>query len=79
VQAARAAIRACDLLLIAGTSLAVKPVADLPALALQRDAHIILVDQMPTPLDDLADIVIHADVVEALPALFSELRLGRSP
>jgi NAD-dependent deacetylase len=79
VQAARAAIRACDLLLIAGTSLAVKPVADLPALALQRDAHIILVDQMPTPLDDLADIVIHADVVEALPALFSELRRGRSP
>ncbi len=74
VQSARAAIRACDLLLIAGTSLTVAPAAGFPALALQSGARVVLVNQTPTHLDALADVVILGDVVEALPVLVNTLR-----
>ena len=74
MRAARASVQACDLLLIAGTSLVVQPAAEFPTLALQAGARIILVNQTATSLDDMADIVIRADVVEVLPALVRAVR-----
>jgi NAD-dependent deacetylase len=60
-------IRSCDLLLIAGSSLEVAPANDLPLLAKGVGAHLIIVNLSETYLDELADVVIHADVVDVLP------------
>jgi NAD-dependent deacetylase len=60
---------ACDVMLIAGTSLEVMPAADLPLLARRRGARLVLVNLSPTPLDAQMDVIIRADVVSALEAL----------
>ncbi len=62
-------IRKCDLVLIAGSSLEVVPVADLPAWAHRSGARLIIVNIQPTYLDSQADVVLHADVAEILPQI----------
>jgi NAD-dependent deacetylase len=66
---ARQAIEQCDLLLVAGTSLEVAPVCDLPVLAARRGAKIVIVNLDPTYLDAQADAVVCDDVATAVPAL----------
>lgn len=61
--------RQCDLMLVAGSSLEVLPVAGLPMQALDRGAHLIIVNNSPTYLNVRADLVILDDVAEALPAI----------
>lgn len=61
--------RECDLMLIAGSSLEVAPAGDLPLLAHEAGARLIIVNQTETHVDALADVVIHADVVDVLPQL----------
>ncbi len=63
----------CEVMLVIGTSLEVMPAADLPYLAQRRGARVILVNLMATAMDDLADVVIRADVVKGLKALWREL------
>jgi NAD-dependent deacetylase len=69
VNAARKQVRLADLMLVAGTSLEVVPAAELPLLALEAGARLIIVNREPTNLDSLADVVIHGDVVDVLPRL----------
>lgn len=64
----------CDLMLVVGSSLEVMPAADLPALAVRRGARLIIVNLGPTPYDHLADVVLHADVAEAMPQIVQGLR-----
>jgi len=59
----------CDLMLVAGSSLEVSPVNELPWQAKRQGARLIIVNLTPTYLDDLADVVIHADVIDILPQL----------
>ncbi|OQX65291.1 MAG: hypothetical protein B5M51_01145 [Anaerolinea sp. 4484_236] len=61
--------RNCDLMLVTGSSLEVLPVAGLPMQALDRGAHLIIVNQTPTYLSVRADIVILEDVARILPAI----------
>ncbi|MGC8838514.1 MAG: NAD-dependent protein deacylase [Anaerolineae bacterium] len=61
--------RACDLMLVAGTSLEVAPASDLPFIAQRRGVPVIVVNLDPTPLDPLAAVVLHANVALILPAL----------
>ncbi|GMQ77608.1 MAG: NAD-dependent protein deacylase Cob2 [Anaerolineae bacterium] len=61
--------RTCDLMLVVGSSLEVTPASQLPMLALENDARIIIINLEPTYLDSYADITFHADVVDVLPAL----------
>jgi NAD-dependent deacetylase len=61
--------RRCDLMLVAGSSLTVAPAADIPILAADRGAGLIIVNLEPTELDPRADVVIHGDVVEVLPRI----------
>lgn len=61
--------RRCDLMLVAGSSLEVAPAGDLPVLARDAGARLIIVNYEQTHADPLADVVIHADVVEILPQL----------
>jgi NAD-dependent deacetylase len=61
--------RLCDVMLAVGSSLEVAPAGDLPLLAKHSGARLIIVTLSETYLDYLADVVIHADVVEVLPQL----------
>lgn len=66
---AQRAARQCDLMVIAGSSLEVLPVARLPMQALDRGAHLIIINNTPTYLNVRADIVILDDVASTLPEI----------
>jgi NAD-dependent deacetylase len=65
--------RRCDLVLVAGSSLEVTPAADIPFLAIESNARGIIVNLQPTAFDLQADVVIHGDVTEVLPAIVAAL------
>ncbi|MGE3297788.1 MAG: NAD-dependent deacetylase [Porticoccaceae bacterium] len=64
-RAAQATL-ACDLFLVLGSSLVVHPAADFPARAKREGARLAIVNREPTPLDSLADLVMHAAIGTAL-------------
>jgi NAD-dependent deacetylase len=68
--------RQCDLMLVAGSSLEVLPVAGLPMQALDRGAHLVIVNNTPTYLNVRADVAILDDVAEALPAIAEQVIHG---
>lgn len=61
--------RSCDLMLVAGSSLEVAPAGDLPLLAKEQGARLVIVNYGVTCYDEMADVVIHADVADVLPRL----------
>lgn len=61
--------RQCDLMVVAGSSLEVLPVAGLPIQALDRGAHLIILNNTPTYLNVRADVNILEDVASILPAI----------
>lgn len=68
-QAAKDAIANCNLLLVAGSSLEVVPVAALPMQALENGASLILINHTPTYIDARAEVRLDSDVAEALPQI----------
>jgi NAD-dependent deacetylase len=68
------AARNCQLMLAIGTFLVVYPVAMLPTVALQSGAKLIIINQEPTPFDDEADIVFHAEAGETLTQLMNAMK-----
>ncbi|MBI5961742.1 MAG: NAD-dependent deacylase [Chloroflexi bacterium] len=66
---ARRESRLCDVMLVVGSSLEVYPAAELPLIAQQAGASLIFINLSETPVDSLAEIVIHEDVIEILPQL----------
>lgn len=60
-------VERCDVLLVVGSSLEVSPAADLPLYATAHGAHLVIVNLTPTPLDEMAEVVIHQDVAVVLP------------
>jgi NAD-dependent deacetylase len=67
-------VRRADLMIVAGSSLEVRPAADLPFLALESGARLVVVNLSATPADAHADVVLHADVADALPCIVEALR-----
>ncbi len=63
---ALAEARSCDFFLVVGSSLVVQPAASLPMMAKQNGARLVIVNRDPTPLDPLADLVIHSAASEVL-------------
>ena len=61
VSRAVRAIRACDLLVVVGSSLVVYPAAGLVQYR-KKDAKFVIVNYDPTPYDAYADLVIHEDI-----------------
>jgi NAD-dependent deacetylase len=61
--------RTCDLMLVAGSYLEVVPAANLPFVASSLGAKLIIVNYQRTAADGRADIVIHEDVADILPAI----------
>jgi NAD-dependent deacetylase len=70
---AQNASECCDLMLIAGTSLEVMPVAGLPTRAVERGARLIIINQSETYIDPRADVLIRGDVAEYIPKIASLL------
>lgn len=62
-----------DVMLIAGSSLTVTPAAYIPLEAHEAGARIILINQTPTFLDEVAAIRLPLDVAEALPAIVQQV------
>jgi NAD-dependent deacetylase len=73
---AQHACRACDLMMVAGSSLEVLPVAGLPMQALDRGAHLIILNNSSTYLDVRADSVLQGDVADMLPAIAEQVFYG---
>jgi NAD-dependent deacetylase len=73
VQEAFALAREADVMLVVGSSLVVRPAADIPVAAARSGAHLIVVNAEPTPLDSLAEVVIHGRSGEVLPEIVSLL------
>ena len=68
--------RQCDLMLVAGSSLEVLPVAGLPMQALDRGAHLIIINNTPTYLNVRADVAILEDVAVIIPAIVERVLNG---
>lgn len=63
---AEIAAKNCDLFLVLGSSLVVYPAAQLPVIAKDNNALLVIINIDPTPLDDIADIVINNSVSTVL-------------
>ncbi|MDQ0301210.1 NAD-dependent deacetylase [Ancylobacter polymorphus] len=59
---AKALSAACDVFLVLGSSLVVWPAAGFPVQAKRAGARLVIINREPTELDDLADLVIRADI-----------------
>lgn len=70
---AEQASRDCDLMIVAGSSLEVLPVAGLPMRAIERGAHLIIINHSQTYLDVRADVIFHEDVVDIIPWIVQEI------
>lgn len=70
---AREAAKTCDLMIIAGSSLVVMPVARLPVDALANRAKIIVINKTPTYIDECSNVVLYGDVAEIIPAIVKEI------
>ncbi len=68
MRRAQDAVLACDLMLVAGSSLVVFPAAGFPAMAKQNGAKLVIVNRDPTEMDDMADLVLNKELGETLAA-----------
>jgi len=67
------ASKKCDLMIVAGSSLEVLPVAGLPMRAVENGAHLIIINETPTYIDVRADVVFWDDVAEIIPRIVREV------
>jgi NAD-dependent deacetylase len=68
--------RQCDLMMVAGSSLEVLPVAGLPMQTLDRGGHLIIVNNSPTYLNVRADVTIMENVADIIPAIAEKVFHG---
>ncbi len=61
-----------DLVLVVGSSLQVYPAADIPLAGKRAGAPMVIVNEEPTPFDELADVVIRGKSGEVLPILLEK-------
>jgi len=62
MQRAEDLARACDLFLAIGSSLVVWPAAGFPLMAKRNGARLAIINREPTEFDDVADLVVRADI-----------------
>jgi len=70
---AEALTEACDAFVVVGSSLVVRPAAELPARAAGRGVPLVVVNREPTPLDGVASVVCRGEAGTLLPALVDAL------
>ncbi len=62
IERAMAVAAECDLLLAVGTTLQVMPVAGMVPIAARAGARIVIVNDQPTAMDELADVVVREPI-----------------
>ena len=80
MQRAQDATLACDLFLVAGSSLVVYPAAGFPLLAKRMGARLVILNRTPTDQDEYADLVIRSGIGATLTAAltrFGAIRVRR--
>lgn len=78
-NAAKREIQQCDMMVIAGSSLEVYPVADMPRQARAAGAKLILINLSETDYDRVADVTIHGDVADFLPRIVQAVEAQKPP
>ena len=68
MQRAEQETRAADLFIVLGSSLVVYPAAGFPQLAKHNGAKLVIVNREPTPLDQMADLVLHEAIGDTMGA-----------
>lgn len=68
----------CDLMIVVGSSLVVKPAATLPLIARSAEARLAVINLGSTPIDDIVTVRIHAGAGESLQRLVDEVTNSRS-
>lgn len=63
-----------DLFIVIGSSLVVYPAAQMPVIAVQSGAKLVVVNATPTPMDSYAELVIREKAGQVLPAVVEALR-----
>lgn len=63
------AAKNCDMFLVLGSSLVVYPAAQIPKIAKDNKAILVIINIDPTPLDNVADLVIHESASKVLAKL----------
>jgi NAD-dependent deacetylase len=61
--------QSCDLFLAIGSSLVVWPAAGLPLMAKRSGARLVIINREATEFDEIADLVVHADIGTVLEPL----------
>ncbi|MCR9119209.1 MAG: Sir2 family NAD-dependent protein deacetylase [bacterium] len=79
LQQASDAVEATDLIIAMGSSLVVEPAASIPRLAKANGAKLVIINRDPTPLDNIADVVIHAGIGDTLSTIQSHLAASEEP
>jgi NAD-dependent deacetylase len=64
----------CDLMLVVGSSLVVYPAAQVPLVAHDSGAPLVILNAEPTPFDDLATVVLRGRAGDLLPAVLGLLQ-----
>ncbi|MCX7065084.1 MAG: Sir2 family NAD-dependent protein deacetylase [Proteobacteria bacterium] len=57
---------ACDLFIVVGSSLVVYPAAGFPEMAKEIGAKLVIINREPTPLDPIADLLLHREIGQTL-------------
>jgi len=70
----QALAKQADVMLIAGSSLSVAPVCDLPLYTLREKGDLIIVNDQPTELDEKATVVLHHKTGTILPLIVEEIK-----
>jgi len=66
--------RKCDLFIVAGSSLVVTPAADMPRVALESGARLVIINQGETPFDRVAHLRFWQGIGEVLPTAVAQLK-----
>ena len=64
----------CDMLLVCGSSLVVYPAAEMPLLAKDNGAKLVIINLMDTPHDEYADVVINEKIGDVLPKIVAQAK-----
>lgn len=67
------AAKLSDVFLLAGTSAVVHPAADLATMAVDCGAKLVIINLQPTPLDELAYVVVRGRTEEVLPSILEAM------
>jgi NAD-dependent deacetylase len=64
----------CDLFIVVGSSLVVYPAADMPRIAVESGAKLVIINQGETPLDEYAHLRFQEAIGQVLPPAIEELK-----